>query len=59
LVLARHFGLTRLPDLKLSGPIENTTSGFSSSSVPNAVGSTWSLPRDAFSYFGARVDVSF
>jgi iron complex outermembrane receptor protein len=37
--------------------IGNGTSGFSG--VPGALGSSWSIPRSAFRYFGARVDVSF
>jgi iron complex outermembrane receptor protein len=44
-------------DRRYANSIGNTTSGFSG--VPGAVGSTWSLPRDAFRYFGARFDVSF
>jgi iron complex outermembrane receptor protein len=37
--------------------IGNGTSGFSG--VPGALGSSWSIPRSAFRYFGARVDVTF
>jgi iron complex outermembrane receptor protein len=44
-------------DKRYANSIGNGTSGFSG--VPGAVGSTWSLPRDAFRYFGARVDVKF
>jgi len=44
-------------DKRYANSIGNTTSGFSG--VTGALGSTWSLPRDAFRYFGARVDVSF
>jgi iron complex outermembrane receptor protein len=44
-------------DKRYAQGIGNTTSGFSG--VPGALGSTWTLPRAAFRYVGARVDVSF
>ena len=44
-------------DKRYAQGIGNTTSGFSG--VPGALGSTWTLPRAAFRYYGARVDVSF
>jgi iron complex outermembrane receptor protein len=44
-------------DKRYANSIGNTTAGFSG--VPGALGSTWSLPRDAFRYFGARFDVRF
>jgi iron complex outermembrane receptor protein len=44
-------------DERFAQGIGNTTSGFSG--VPGAVGSTWGVPRAAFRYFGARVNVNF
>jgi iron complex outermembrane receptor protein len=44
-------------DERFAQGIGNTTSGFSG--VTGALGSTWSIPRDGFRYFGARVDVKF
>jgi iron complex outermembrane receptor protein len=44
-------------DKRYAQGIGNTTSGFSG--VPGALGSTWTVPRAAFRYFGARVDVNF
>jgi len=44
-------------DKRYANSIGNGTAGFSG--VVGALGSSWSLPRDAFRYFGARVDVSF
>jgi len=44
-------------DKRYAQGIGNGTSGFSG--VPGALGSSWTVPRAAFRYFGARVDVSF
>jgi iron complex outermembrane receptor protein len=37
--------------------LNDTTSGFSG--VTGAIGTSWTLPRDAFRYFGVRFDVKF
>jgi iron complex outermembrane recepter protein len=44
-------------DKRYAVGLADTTSGFKG--VASAVGSTWTPPRDAFRYFGARVDVKF
>jgi len=44
-------------DKRYAQGIGNGTSGFSG--VPGAVGSTWGVPRAAWRYLGARIDVSF
>ena len=44
-------------DQRYAVGLGNGTSGFSG--LPGALGSSWSVPRAAFRYFGARVDVSF
>jgi len=45
-------------DKRYTVGIADTTSGFSALGV-TAFGSTWTVPRDAFRYYGARVDVKF
>jgi iron complex outermembrane receptor protein len=44
-------------DKRYAVGLADTTSGFSG--VTGALGSTWTPPRDAFRYYGVRVDVSF
>jgi iron complex outermembrane receptor protein len=44
-------------DKRYAESIGNTTSGFSG--IAGALGSTWTVPRDGFRYYGARVDLSF
>jgi iron complex outermembrane receptor protein len=44
-------------DKRYAVGLADTTSGFKG--IASAVGSTWTPPRDAFRYFGARVDVKF
>jgi len=56
-----HFRVTAFVnnafDKRYAVGLADTTSGFKG--VAGAVGSTWTAPRDAFRYFGARVDVKF
>jgi iron complex outermembrane receptor protein len=44
-------------DKRYTQSIGNTTSGFSG--VTGATGSTWGVPRAAWRYLGARIDVNF
>lgn len=44
-------------DRRFAQGIGNGTSGFSG--VPGALGSSWTVPRAGFRYYGARVDVKF
>lgn len=44
-------------DKRFAQGIGNGTSGFSG--VPGALGSSWTVPRAGFRYYGARVDVKF
>jgi iron complex outermembrane receptor protein len=44
-------------DKRFAQGIGNGTSGFSG--VTGALGSSWTVPRAGFRYYGARVDVKF
>jgi iron complex outermembrane receptor protein len=44
-------------DKRYAVGLSDGTAGFSG--IPGAVGSSWNPPRDAFRYYGGRVDVSF
>jgi len=44
-------------DKRYAVGIGDGTAGFSG--ITGALGSSWTPPRDAFRYYGGRVDVSF
>jgi iron complex outermembrane receptor protein len=46
-------------DKRYAQGIGNGTSGYSNPAIPTAQGRTWFPGRDAFRYFGARLDVNF
>ncbi|MBW8858548.1 MAG: TonB-dependent receptor, partial [Caulobacter sp.] len=46
-------------DKRYDQGLGNGTSGYSNPAIPTAVGKTWFPGRDAFRYFGARLDVNF
>jgi len=46
-------------DKRYAQGLGNGTSGYSNPAIPTAVGKTWFPGRDAFRYFGARLDVNF
>jgi len=46
-------------DKRYAQGIGNGTSGYSNPAIPTALGRTWLPGRDAFRYFGARLDVNF
>ena len=46
-------------DKRYAQGLGNGTSGYSNPAIPTAVGRTWFPGRDAFRYFGARLDVNF
>ncbi len=48
-----------LLDKRYAQGLGNTTSGYSNPAIPTAQGLTWLPGRDAFRYFGARLDVNF
>ena len=48
-----------LLDKRYAQGLGNGTSGYSNPAIPTAVGRTWFPGRDAFRYFGARLDVNF
>jgi iron complex outermembrane receptor protein len=48
-----------LLDKRYAQGIGNGTSGYSNPAIPTALGKTWFPGRDAFRYFGARLDVNF
>jgi iron complex outermembrane receptor protein len=46
-------------DKRYAQGLGNGTSGYSNPAIPTAQGKTWFPGRDAFRYFGARLDVNF
>jgi iron complex outermembrane receptor protein len=46
-------------DKRYAQGLGNGTSGYSNPAIPTAAGRTWFPGRDAFRYFGARLDVNF
>lgn len=46
-------------DKRYAQGLGNGTSGYSNPAIPTAQGRTWFPGRDAFRYFGARLDVNF
>ncbi|MNL54588.1 TonB dependent receptor [compost metagenome] len=46
-------------DKRYAQGLGNGTSGYSNPAIPTARGKTWFPGRDAFRYFGARLDVNF
>ena len=50
---------TNLFDKRYAQGLGNGTSGYSNPAIPTAAGKTWFPGRDAFRYFGARLDVNF
>jgi iron complex outermembrane receptor protein len=46
-------------DKRYAQGLGNGTSGYSNPAIPTAAGRTWVPGRDAFRYFGARLDVNF
>jgi iron complex outermembrane receptor protein len=46
-------------DKRYAQGLGNGTSGYSNPAIPTALGKTWFPGRDAFRYFGARLDVNF
>jgi iron complex outermembrane receptor protein len=50
---------TNLFDKRYAQGLGNGTSGYSNPAIPTAQGKTWFPGRDAFRYFGARLDVNF
>jgi iron complex outermembrane receptor protein len=46
-------------DKRYAQGLGNGTSGYSNPAIPTATGKTWFPGRDAFRYFGARLDVNF
>ena len=50
---------TNLFDKRYAQGLGNGTSGYSNPAIPTALGKTWFPGRDAFRYFGARLDVNF
>nr|WP_295108724.1 TonB-dependent receptor [uncultured Caulobacter sp.] len=46
-------------DKRYARGLGNGASGYSNPAIPTAQGRTWFPGRDAFRYFGARLDVNF